>query len=87
MGTKAYNEFIATRFEQKTSKLLDTIPKTRKPRKSKDKDVILDVKKETVAFMRNADYARLRGFNIENLLQYELTSFFLTKDGFLRKSQ
>ena len=39
--------------------------------------------------MRNVDYARLRGFNIENILQYELTptSFFLTKYGFLRKSQ
>ena len=62
---------------------LDTIPKTRRSKKSKEKDAKLDVKKETVAFMRNVDYVRLRGFNIRNL-QYELTStsFFLTKDSF-----
>ena len=89
IGSEACKDFIVTRVEQKTSKLLDTIPKTRKSTKVKETNVKLDVKKETVAFMRNVDYARLRGFNIRNLLQYELatTSFFLTKDGFLRNPQ
>ena len=38
--------------------------------------------------MRNIDYARLRNFDIKNLLRYEITStsLFLTKDGFMRKS-
>ena len=37
--------------------------------------------------MRNIDYARLRNYNIANLLKYEMTStfFYLTKDDFLRK--
>ena len=39
--------------------------------------------------MRMIDFARTRNFNIKDLLEYELssTSFFLSKDGFLRKSQ
>ena len=37
--------------------------------------------------MRNIDYARLRDNSLTNLLKYETTStsFYLTKDGFLRK--
>ena len=39
--------------------------------------------------MRYIDYARLRNYDIKNLLQYELTttSFSLTKEGYLRKPQ
>ena len=37
--------------------------------------------------MRNIVYARPRDYNLTNLLKYEITrtSFYLTKDGFLRK--
>ena len=36
--------------------------------------------------MRYIDYAKIRNYDIKNLLHYELTtSFFLTKDGYLRK--
>ena len=39
--------------------------------------------------MRMIDFARTRNFDITDLLEYELssTSFFLSKDGFLRKPQ
>ena len=48
----------------------------------------IDIKKETISAIRNIDYARLRKYSIHKLLHYELksTSFFLTKDRFLRKS-
>ena len=37
--------------------------------------------------MRYIDYARIKSYDIKNLLHYELTttSFFLTKDSHLRK--
>ena len=39
--------------------------------------------------MQNIDYARLRDYNIKNLLKYEITStpFYLTKDDYLCKCQ
>ena len=43
--------------------------------------------KETIIFLRHIDYARLRGFGLRILLSYEIsaTSFYLTKDGVMRK--
>ena len=36
--------------------------------------------------MRYVDYARIRNYDIKSHLQYELTtSFFLIRDGYLRK--
>ena len=47
-----------------------------------------DVKKETINFLRIVDYSRLREFDVQYLLSYEIvsTSFYLTKDGSLQKS-
>ena len=41
-----------------------------------------------MSFIRYIDYARSRNYELRDLLQLELTStsFFLTKDGYLRKS-
>ena len=46
-----------------------------------------DVAKETLSFLRTIDVARLREYDLQTLLQYELTScsFYMTKDGNLRK--
>ena len=47
-----------------------------------------DIKKETIQLMRNIDIARIRHYDLKELLQYEITStsFYLTKKGHLRKS-
>ena len=47
-----------------------------------------DIKGETVNFLRVIDYGRLRGLAVEYLLTQEIvaTSYYLTKDGKLRKS-
>ena len=89
MGEAACDGFYKSRLEDKTAKLFDTIPKTRKSKRSTANAPKLDIKKETVSFMRYIDYARLRNYDIKNLLQYELTttSFSLTKEGYLRKPQ
>ena len=71
----------------KVKTLLDRIPNNRKMQKSAPMTPKVDLKKESVAFMRNVDYCRVRSYNIRTLLRYELTStsFFLVKDGFPRK--
>ena len=85
--------FYKYRLEEKTIKLFDKIPLKRKSTKnvssSSSSTSKLDLKKETVSFMRMIDFARTRNFDIKDLLEYELssTSFFLSKDGFLRKPQ
>ena len=73
---------------EKSQKLFDTIPKTRKTVSNKnDKQGRVDIKKETIHFMRTIDQARLRSYCIDDLLSYEIipTSFYLTKDNYLRK--
>ena len=47
----------------------------------------VDLNKETIKFMRYIDYARIRDYNVGNLLRHELTSnsFYLFKDGYPRK--
>ena len=87
MGEESYNQFYKTRLEEKSSKLFDVIPKTRKVIKTVKGNAKIDLNKETVTLLRYIDYARIRNYSIENLFQYELTStsFFLFKDGFPRK--
>lgn len=89
LGESARDEFYESRFEKKTASLFDKITKTKKTKqKSKKKQVIYDVAKETVNFLRTIDYSRLRNFDLKLLLTYEITptSFYLMKDGFIRKS-
>ena len=89
IGEKAYCDFHKSRLEMKTAGLFDTIPKSCRIVKIATRTTKYDIKKETVAFIRNIDYARLRNYDIKILLQYELTStsFYLTKDSYLRKPQ
>ena len=76
------------RLEIKSTKLFDTTPKSRSSFKKGKPWKALDIKEETVNFLRTVDYARLWGFDVEYLLTQEVvaTSYCLRKDGDLRKS-
>ena len=89
LGESARDEFYESRLKVKTTNLFDTIPKTRKTAKKKTLQTVYDVNKETVKFLRNIDYSRLRNFDLGLLLKYGITptSFYLMKDGFICKSQ
>ena len=52
LGSNAYQKFYSSRLKDKTTKLFDTIPKTRKIKRSKSCDNTADLKKETVTFIR-----------------------------------
>ena len=47
-----------------------------------------DVKKETINILQTVDYSRLREFDVQHLLSYEIvkTSFYMKQDGRLQKS-
>ena len=68
VGEKAFDEFRCTRLQNKTVDLFDTITKTRTAQKLLAVHKKVDIAKETVKFMRNIDYARLRNYSIKNLL-------------------
>ena len=87
-GKVAYEKFKKERLEIKSTKLFDTIPKSRSSFKKGKSWKAPDIKEETVNFLRTVDYSRLRGFDVEYLLTHEIvaTSNYLTKDGELRKS-
>ena len=90
VGEEEYKHFKKHRLEDKSVKLFDTIKNvttlTTSDRKTQQKKP--DLKKESLKFMRRLDIARLRGFDIQELLKHEITStsFYLTKDHMLRKS-
>ena len=87
LGKAARDEFYESRLKEKTLQLFDTIPKTMKKNKKITAQIKYDVNKETVKFLRHIDYARLRQFDLELLMESEITpiSFYLTKDGLIRK--
>ena len=87
-GKENYDKFRKKRLQDKETKLFDTIPKTRLTTRKGKIWKAPDVKKETINFLRIVDYSRLREFDVQYLLSYEIvsTSFYLTKDGSLRKS-
>lgn len=87
-GKEAYTKFVKERLQTKTVKLFDTIPKTRRTKRRSKAWAPPDVNKETIHFLRMIDYSRLRQLDIPEILKHEIvqTSFYLTKDGDLRKS-
>ena len=89
IGAEEYGKFKSERLEKKTVRLFDVIPNVRKKKSNTHASATVDLKKEIVSFVRHIDFARLCMYNIRRLLQFEITStsFFLTKDGYLRKSQ
>ena len=92
-GESARDDFYKYRLQEKSIKLFDEIPLMRKSTKNvsspSSSTSNFDLKKENVPFMGMIDFARTRNFDIKDLLEYESssTSFFLSKDGFLRKLQ
>ena len=87
-GAEAYDKFVKERLDCKSVKLFGKIPMTRKIKKMGKNWKPPDVNKETIYFLRMIDYSRLRSLDIADLLKHEIvsTSFYLTKDGELRKS-
>ena len=64
IGKSEYAKFRKGRLEEKSVQLFDSIPKTRIPSKLSTKKSKNDISKETTAFMRNIDYARLRDYSL-----------------------
>ena len=88
IGSKAYTDFVEDRLNKKSKKLFDTLSRNwkrpQKPVDSKEKDV----RKETMQFCKNVNIARARKYSIHKLLSFEMceTSFFLTKNGYICKT-
>ena len=83
-----YSDFKTTRLQDKSKKLFDPINKSFKQSKASVTPRKVDIKKETITALKLIiDYARLRNYDIRELLCHELTStsFFLMQDGYLRK--
>ena len=87
-GTEAYDKFVKECLDCKSVKLFDKIPMTQKIKKMGKNWKPPDLNKETIHFLRMIDYSRLRSLDITDLLKHKIvsTSFYLTKDGELRKS-
>ena len=73
--------FNKYRPQEKSMQLFATNTKTRTVKRSSTCVPVFDIKKETASFMQYIDYARIRNYDIENLLHYQLTtmSFFSYK--------
>ena len=64
LAQQIYADFYQSRLVQKSVKLFDNIPKTRKATKSKSG--IIKLNKEAVNFLGKVDYARLRKYDIKH---------------------
>ncbi len=71
-------------------KILDCIskPKTKKSNSNKNNQRNVDLKAETLKMVRAIDVARVHGYDMNELLCYEIvsSSFFLNKEQYLRKA-
>ena len=87
IGESVYAQFRKGKLSEKSVQLFGSIPKTIIPTMLSTKKKKSEILKETTAFMRNIDYARLRNYSTASTLKYEIisTSFYLTKDDFLCK--
>lgn len=65
-----YSEFKLSRLDKKTVKLFDPITRTKVVIKSDELQKTPDINKTTLAFMRAIDIARLKGYNLDLLLQH-----------------
>ena len=72
---------------KKTVKLFDPVTRTKVAMGSAELQTARDIKNETLALIRATDIARLRGYNLNLLLQHRLTwaSFYLSKEKNFRK--
>ena len=67
--------FYKSSFEEKTTKLSDTVSKIGKNEKKKKSATfpVYDVNKETIKFLRNIDYTRSENFDLKTLLKSEIS--------------
>lgn len=65
-----YSEFKLSRLDKKTVNLFDPITRTKVVIKSDELQKTPDINKTTLAFMRAIDIARLKGYNLDLLLQH-----------------
>ena len=86
-GEKLYKKYRQDRMVDKSAKLFDRIQKP-KILNVKVKEPKVDLQAETLALVRVVDVARGQGYDVKELLSYEITSssFFPTKEGFMRKA-
>ena len=88
-GNQLYKSYRQERIVEKTARLFDRIPQA-KIEKTKDPiQVLPDKKKECMNLLRYVDIARARRYDIKYLLSFEITitSFFLTKENYLRPAE
>ena len=90
-GTDAYAKFMQDRLRSKTTSIHSTISRVKLKTSKKTSRSIskLDINEETIKALMYVEYARHRGFTVEDLLLHEITSsafFLVDKDGFLKKS-
>ena len=86
-GEEIYKTFVSERLKDKSKKLFDPIKKNKSKNIQTNTVKFLDVKKESMQSLKYIDYARLRKYDVQVLLSYELSkiSLYLTKENCLRK--
>ena len=87
-GEEMYQEYRQSRLVERSKKLCDVIPSHRMKKKKAKAEKPVDLNKVRADFARIIDIARCRGYNVRNLLSYEITttSYFLTTESYLRKA-
>ena len=88
-GEDMYQEYRRSRLVDRSKKLFDVISCQRTKTKKAVTEKPVDLNKVQADFVRVIDIARCRGYNVRNLLSYEITttSYFLTTaDGYLTKA-
>ena len=87
-GEEMYQEYRQSRLVERSKKLFDVIPSHRMKKKKVKAEKPVDLNKVRTDFARIIDIARCRGYNVRNLLSYEITttSYFLTTESYLRKA-
>lgn len=86
MGEKLFQEFRDSRIVFKKKMLFDKITKEVIKKEKNHDQPTKDLNKESMVLLRSVDIARARCYDVKTLLSYEITStsFFLSKNGFLR---
>lgn len=89
-GCNGHRKFIEDRMQNKTASIHSTISRTKFniPKQTSRRASKVDVKDETIKALLYMEYARHRGFTVEEILRHEITSsafFLVDNEGYLRK--
>ena len=85
-GDKLFHDYRNNRTVLKNKMLFDCISKEVIKKVISQNQQAKDTKKESMILLKSVDVAHARAYDVKTLLSYEIgsTSFFLTKDGYLR---